>query len=139
MGSQRVGHDRATFTSLRAHIWRSTLTPLSQSQPPASASKVSSMLQIHPKPDCSLHLHCYAPSLSCPLLLTLGLPWWLSGKESAYQCRRCGFDPWVRKTPWRRKWQPIPVFLTEKSYGQKSLAGHSPWGCKRFGHGLVTK
>ena len=31
-----------------------------------------------------------------------GLPWWHSGKESACQCRRCGFNPWVRKIPWRR-------------------------------------
>ena len=85
-----------------------------------------SMLQIHPKSDHSLRLHCYAPSLSCPLLLPLGLPWWLSGKESAYQRRRRRFNPWVKKTSWRRKWQPIPVFLTEKSYGQRSLAGHSP-------------
>ena len=41
----------------------------------------------------------------------------LSGKESTCQCRRCrrhGFDPWVRKIPWRRKWQPIPGFLPEK-------------------------
>jgi len=36
---------------------------------------------------------------------------WLSGKESACQCRRCGFDPWVGKIPWRRKWQPTLVFL----------------------------
>ena len=37
-----------------------------------------------------------------------------AGKESTCQCRRCkrhGFDPWVRKIPWRRKWQPVPVFL----------------------------
>ena len=33
-------------------------------------------------------------------------PWWLSGKESACQRRRCRFDPWVGKIPWRRKWQP---------------------------------
>ena len=33
------------------------------------------------------------------------LPWWLSGKEGAFQCKRCGFDPWVGKIPWRRKWQ----------------------------------
>ena len=33
----------------------------------------------------------------------------LSGKESTCQCRRRGFDPWVGKIPWRRKWQPIPV------------------------------
>ena len=33
----------------------------------------------------------------------VGCPWWLSGKESACQCRRCGFDLWVRKSLWRRK------------------------------------
>ena len=41
-----------------------------------------------------------------------------------------GFHPWVRKMPWRRKWQPTPVFLPGKSHEQKSLAGYSPWGCK---------
>ena len=40
------------------------------------------------------------------------------------------FDPWVRKIPWRRKGQPTPVFLPGKSHGQRSLVGHSPWGCK---------
>ena len=37
--------------------------------------------------------------------------WWLSGKESAWLCRRRGYDPWVGKIPWRRKWQPTPVFF----------------------------
>ena len=41
-----------------------------------------------------------------------------------------GFNPWVRKRPWRKKWQPTPVFLPGKSHGQKSLAGCSAWGCK---------
>ena len=36
-----------------------------------------------------------------------GLPRHLSGKESACQCRRCGFDPWVGKIPWGRKWHPL--------------------------------
>ena len=36
-----------------------------------------------------------------------------SGKESPCQCKRCRFDPWVGKTPWRRKWQPPLVFLPE--------------------------
>ena len=58
------------------------------------------------------------------------LPRWLSGKESAYQCRRCEIDPWVRKIPWRRKWQPTPVFLLGKSHGQRSLVGHSPRGLR---------
>ena len=47
-------------------------------------------------------------------------------KEYACQCRSLGFDPWVRKIPWRRKWQPTPVFLPGKSHGQRSLAGYSP-------------
>ena len=41
------------------------------------------------------------------------------------------FDPWVGKIPWRRKWQPTPVFLSAKSHGQRSLVGYSPWGRKR--------
>ena len=54
-------------------------------------------------------------------------PWWLSGKESTGQCRRPGFNPWVRKIPWRRKWQPTLVFLLGESHGQRSLEGYSPW------------
>ena len=46
------------------------------------------------------------------------------------QCRRPGFDPWVRKIPWRRKWQPTPVLLPGKSHGQRSLADYSPWDRK---------
>ena len=67
------------------------------------------------------------------------LPWWLSSKETACQCRRFGFNPWVRKIPWRRKWQPSPVSLLGKSHGQRSLAGYSTWGHKRVGHDSVTK
>ena len=44
----------------------------------------------------------------------LGLPWWLSSKESACQCRRHRFDPWDGKIPWRREWQSTPVFLHGK-------------------------
>ena len=39
-------------------------------------------------------------------------------------------ETWVRKIPWRRKWQPIPVFLPEESHGGRSLVGYSPQGCK---------
>ena len=63
----------------------------------------------------------------------------LSGKESACQCKIPGFDPWVRKIPWRRVWVPTPVFLPGKSHGQRSLVGYSPWGHKRVGHDLVTE
>ena len=60
-----------------------------------------------------------------------------AGKEPACQFRRskrCGFDPWVRKFPWRRKWQPTPAFLPGKFHGQRSLAGYSPWGSQRVRH-----
>ena len=69
----------------------------------------------------------------------LGLSWWLSGKETACQCRRHGFDPWVGKILWSRKWWLTPVFLPGKSHRERSLAGYSPWGCKRIGHKWVNK
>ena len=61
------------------------------------------------------------------------MPGGASGKESAWQYRRhktCGFDPWVGKIPWRRKWQLTQVFLPGKFHGQRSLAGYSPWSHK---------
>ena len=60
-----------------------------------------------------------------------GLSKWLSGKESACQCRRCrrlGFNPCVRKISWSSKWQPTPVFLPGTFQGQRSLVGYSPYG-----------
>ena len=51
-----------------------------------------------------------------------------SDKEPACKCRRhkrCGFDPWVKKTPCRRAWQLTAVFLPRESHGQKSLVGYS--------------
>ena len=64
-----------------------------------------------------------------------GSPGGASGKESTYQCRRhrrCRFNPWVRKIPWSRAWQPTLVFLPGKFHGQRSLAGYSPWGPKEL-------
>ena len=49
------------------------------------------------------------------------------------------FDPWVRRIPWRRTWQPTPVFLPGESRGQRSLVGYSPQGYKRVGHNLATE
>ena len=59
--------------------------------------------------------------------LELGFPRGTSGKEPACQGRghkRPGFNPWVRKIPWSRKWQPTPVFVPGESHGQRSLAGY---------------
>ena len=60
-----------------------------------------------------------------------GPPMWLSGQEFTWQCRRVRFYPWFRKFPWRRKWQPIPVFLPGKSYGQRGLMGYHLRGLKK--------
>ena len=84
---------------------------------------------------------CMAESLRySPETITKVLIGWGSGKESTYYCRRrrCRLNPWVRKIPWRRKWQPTPVFLPGETHGQRSLMGYSPWGRKRVGPDLVT-
>ena len=63
----------------------------------------------------------------------LGPPGGSSGEEPGWQCgrrKRRGLDPWVGKTPWRRKWQPTPVFLPAKSHGQRNLEGYSSWSRK---------
>ena len=64
---------------------------------------------------------------------SLGLPRWLISEESACEKGVMGSvselgDPLL----WRRKWQPILVFLPGKSHGKCSLAGYSPWGCKSW-------
>ena len=58
--------------------------------------------------------------------IRLGLPWWQDGKSICLQCGRPRFDPWVGKIPWRREWQPTPVFLPGESHGWRSLVGYSP-------------
>ena len=64
-------------------------------------------------------------------------PQWPRDKESACSAGDAGdtdgFYLWVRKIPWRRAWQPTPVFLPRESHGQRSLVGYSPWG-RRVGH-----
>ena len=63
-------------------------------------------------------------------------------KESTCQFRwhrSCRFDPWVRKVPWNRKWQPAPVLLPGESHGQRDLVGYSPWDHKELDTWLVTK
>ena len=64
-----------------------------------------------------------------PTLQADSLPSEPQGKPS----KRLRFSLWVRKIPWRRKWQPTPGFLPGKSHGQRSLAGYSPWVTKSPG------
>ena len=56
-----------------------------------------------------------------------GLPWWLSWSRICLKCRRPGFDPWVGKIPWRREWQPTPVFWPGEFH-----RFYSPWGHKEL-------
>ena len=80
--------------------------------------------------DTNLPLIVQAPILFCVLFTLIHDK---SGREPACQCRRqnrCGLDIWVGKIPWRRAWQPAPVFLPGESHEQRSLVGHRPWGCK---------
>ena len=99
-----------------------------------------------------LHAYFYVIFSSCFLALTLfllyfllGFPGGTSGKEPACQCRRpkrCWFDPWVRKIPWRKAPQPTPVFLPGESQGQRRLEGYSPRAPKsrtRSSNGTTTK
>ena len=72
------------------------------------------------------------PSVPICRIRETGLPWWLSSKDSSCQRRRGQSNPWVRKTPWRRAWQPAPVSLPGEPHGQRSLAGYSPWGAKQL-------
>ena len=64
------------------------------------------------------------------------------GKEPTCQCRRNKrhrFDPWVRKIPWRKVWQPTPVFLSGEWHGERSLTGYGPWGHKVWDMTEVTQ
>ena len=91
----------------------SSVTPFSSCPPsyPASGSFPSRVLDV-------------------ALCVTRGFLNGSSSNEPACQCRRHRFNPWVRKIPWRKRWQPTQVFLPGKPHGQRSLAGYSPWGCK---------
>ena len=82
--------------------WNYTVSP---SGPPAYGQNIMGLLSCHNYVASSISLSKYV----------YGLPWWLSGK-----CKRHGFNPWVRKIPWKRKWQPIPVFSPGKSHGKRS-------------------
>ena len=72
--------------------------------------------------------HCWFTN---PVYLPKVFPGGSSGKESACQCRKHGFDPWVGQIPWRRKWLPTLVFLPREFHVQRCLVGYSPWTHKK--------
>ena len=82
-----------------------------------------------------MYIYVCLPMFETFYRILMGFPGGSSGKESGCQCRsrrRYRFNPWVRKIPWRKKWQPIPVFLSGKFHGQRCLAGYSPKCCKEL-------
>ena len=109
-------------------------------QPPLPSRVHSQASPPLPHPHTALSLRVYLGliralviEIRAILMISSRASWWLSGKEStcrSSRCRRRGFDPWVGKVPWRRKWQPTPVFLPGEFHGQRSLADHSPRGCR---------
>ena len=81
-----------------------------------------------------MYIYIYTEELICWVIwLTLGFSSDAVVKNlpaNAGDSRDVGLIPRVRKIPWRRKWQPAPLFLPGESHGQWSLVGYSPWGRK---------
>ena len=104
------------------HFQRGALQPGTSLTPPASAP-----------PPRRTRTGGWAPRACVPALVLLPGPQeaeTLPTPASSPQCGRPGFDSWVGKIPWRRKWQPTLVFLPGESHRQRSLAAYSPWGLK---------
>ena len=81
-------------------------------------------------------LHVSRSHVSC--LLCQDIMYWpaLVALQNPPVMQEMGFDPWVRKIPWRREWQPTPVFLSGEFHGQRSLAGYRS---QRVKHDSATK
>ena len=78
---------------------------------------------------------CFAtpcPHVACLVLQSTGITFLNSVSTVLNGFPGDSDDPWVGEIPWRREWQPTPVFLPGKSHGQRSLEGYSPWGRKEL-------
>ena len=82
------------------------------------------------------HLNLSSPKIEILIKAFFGvlLPWWLRQERVPLQCRRLRFDPWVRKIPWKRAWQPTPVFLPGESPWAEEPGGLQSMGSQRVGH-----
>ena len=115
MGSLRVGQDSATSLSLFTFMhWRRKQQPTPVFLPGESRGWGSLV-------GCHLWGHTESDTTEAT---------WQQQQQQCSRLRGYGFDPWVGKIPWRRKWPPTPVFLPRDFHGQRSLAGCSPWGQK---------
>ena len=104
------------------HVEKCSKTTEQQNESKPAAQPTVQVLSLDKAPQ--------GPGLCSLCTLLSGPPSWLRGQEPTRQLGGCGFDPWVGKTSWRRKWQSAPVFLPGKFQGQRSLMGYSPWGPK---------
>ena len=105
------------------------------SDPSPSTLWASNNSGITPFPEGSMHFSKFTPRVAVVWSFLGGfgasqVAQWVKNPAVTRRCKRLGFNPWVRKTPWRRAWQPTPVFLPGESHGQRRLAGDSPWGRK---------
>ena len=62
----------------------------------------------------------------------MGFPGGAEVKASAFNVGDLGSIPGLGRPPWRRKWQPTPIFLSGESHGRRSLVGYSPWVAKSW-------
>ena len=135
--SQASGH-QSTFWGLffdhRASVWGGSSK---HGKEDGAATQPRTLCIVEWTPFCRAPKSILITHHCCwkPVMVMTGLPSWLSGKEPVCQCRRHRFDPWLKKIPWRSKWQLTLVFLPGEPCGQ-SLVGYSPRG---HGHDLVTE
>ena len=141
-GSQRVGHDWATEQQRERKRDRIMLCPSWDDTWESGCLKARKRAlprawpRWHPDFKTSQPPGFWERNLCCLShpIHDMGFPGdAVVNKEPPCQCRkhkRLRLDPWVRKVPWSRKWQPTPVFLLGKSHGQRSLEGYHPWDCK---------
>ena len=134
MGSHRVGHD---WSDLAAAVAQLIERGWPGFQPFSSPVKMCLVFTVaDPKVLYTVRIlqYCFLKKKKKNnhiAVLIMSFPGGTSGKEPACHCRRHkkhGFDPWVGKIPWRKAWQPTPVFLPRESHAQKSLVGYSPQG-----------
>ena len=133
--------DRTERLTLSLFTWRPVRPWTAQNKHPnpSQLEPTGLFCPLHPVAGkSSLPFFCRELFLSIPRRM-LGLPADSEDRESICQCRRHRVNPWVRKIPWRRAWQPTPAFLPRESHGQRSLVSYSPWAHKRVRHNLVTK
>ena len=96
--------------------------------PPPTPSHPSRLLQSPHLSSLSHTANSHWLSILHTIVYMLGVPGGTSGKCRRH--KRCGFDSWAGKIPWRRAWQPTPVCLPAESHGQRSLEGYRPQCCK---------